>query len=368
MDNTNNDFRDTHAIISLDAYRHNLRYFTEKAHPTKIMPVIKADGYGHGAVELARVAESENVEYLVVAFLSEALELRKNNLKTPILVLNYFKPEYVQLLIENDLTATIFSTHQYNGLKIFLKDKPLKVHAIIDTGMSRVGFNHVDAAEKIQELLSDKKLKVEGLYTHFSSADEDDPSFTNLQIERFKNVSNHFEQIPFKHIANSAGAMFCEENLLDFVRIGIASYGLDPKNIDRGKELEPVLSWETTVSMVKCISKGTSVSYGRTFTAEKNMKVATIPVGYADGYNRLLSNQGEVLIKGKRCRILGRVCMDQFVVDVNHIDHIEPGERVILLGKMESDEISAEEMAQKIQTINYEITCAISKRVVRKYK
>jgi alanine racemase len=368
MYSIDNDFRDTHAIISLDAYRQNLRYFKEKVYPTKIMAVIKADGYGHGAVELAKAAESENVEYLVVAFLSEALELRENGIKTPILVLNYFKPEYVHLLTENNLTATIYSSYQYNGLMKHLKDKPLKVHAIIDTGMSRVGFNHVDAVEKIQELLSDKRLKVEGLYTHFSSADEDDLSFTNLQIERFKTVAKHFEAIPYKHVANSAGAMFCEENLLDFVRIGIASYGLDPKNKKREKELEPVLSWETTVSMVKCISKGTSVSYGRTFTADKTMKVATIPVGYADGYNRLLSNQGEVLIKGKRCRILGRVCMDQFVVNVDHIELIEPGERVILLGKMGSEEISAEEMAQRIQTINYEITCAISKRVVRKYK
>ncbi|MFP4461061.1 MAG: alanine racemase [Thermotogota bacterium] len=361
------DFRDTHALISLKAYKHNLRYFKEKVQPTKIMPVIKADGYGHGAVELAKVAESEQVEYLVVAFLSEALELRNNEIKTPILVLNYFKPEYIPLLIEYDLTATIYSTQQYNTLKNFLKEKPLKVHAIIDTGMSRVGFNHVDAVDKIQELLLDKRVKIEGLYTHFSSADDDNQSFTRLQLERFNNVAKHFEQIPYKHVANSAGAMFCEENLFDFVRIGIASYGLDPKNVERQKELEPVLSWETTISMVKCISKGTSVSYGRTFTAEKTMKVATIPVGYADGFNRLFSNNGEVLIKGKRCRILGRVCMDQFVVDVDEIEKIGIGERVVLLGKMDSDEISAEEMAQKIDTINYEITCSISKRVVRKY-
>ena len=363
-----NDFRDTHALINLEAYRQNLRYFQKKVSPTKIMPVIKADGYGHGALELARIAESEKAEYVVVAFLSEALELRENGIQTPILVLNYFKPEFLHLFVENDLTATLYSAHQYQQLKPYLIDKPLKTHAIIDTGMSRVGFNHVDAVEKIQELLSDKKIKIEGLYTHFSSADEADPTFTKLQYERFKNVAKHFQEVPYKHIANSAGAMFFEENLFDFVRIGIASYGLDPKSIKREKELEPVLTWETVVSMVKCISKGTSISYGRTFTADKTMKVATIPVGYSDGYNRLLSNKGEVLIKGKRCRILGRVCMDQFVVDVNDIETIESGERVVLIGKMGSDEISAEEMAQKIDTINYEITCSVSKRVIRIYQ
>ena len=367
MFTTNNDFRDTHALISLKAYKHNLQYFKNKVSPTKIIPVIKADGYGHGAVELAKVAEAENVEYLCVAFLSEAIELRQNGIKTPILVLNYFKPEYCHFLVENELTATIYSTAQYNKLKPFLQDKPLKTHVIIDTGMSRVGFNHVDAVEKIHDLMSDKRLKIEGLYTHFSSADEVDPAFTKIQYERFKNVAKHFEQIVYKHVANSAGALFFEENLLDFVRIGIASYGLDPKNERRQTELSPVLSWETTVSMVKCISKGTPISYGRTFTANKTMKVATIPVGYADGYNRRLSNKGQVLIKGKRCGILGRVCMDQFVVNVDDIEDIEMGERVVLLGKMGSDEISAEEIAKKIDTINYEITCAVSKRVIRKY-
>lgn len=364
---TTEDYRDTHACISLKAYRNNLRYFKEKAYPTKIMPVIKADGYGHGAVELAKVAESEKVEYLVVAFLSEALELRTNGIQTPILVLNYFKPEYVNLFVENDLTATVYSSDQFHQLQAFLHKKPLKVHVILDTGMSRVGFNYHDAVVKIQPILADTHFEVTGLYTHFSSADENELAFTKLQYDRFKNVAKHFESIPVKHIANSAGALFFEENLFDFVRIGIASYGLDPKNLKREDPLEPVLSWETAVSMVKWISKETPVSYGRTFIAEKAMKVATIPVGYADGYNRLLSNTGEVLIGGKRCRVLGRVCMDQFVVNADDIENIQAGDRVVLLGKMGNEEISAEELAQRINTINYEVTCAISKRVVRKY-
>ncbi|HPF17709.1 MAG TPA: alanine racemase [Thermotogota bacterium] len=367
MYHTDDDYRDTHAIISLKAYRNNLRFFKEKAYPAKIMPVIKADGYGHGAVELARVAESEKVEYLVVAFLSEALELRTNGIQTPILVLNYFKPEYVNLFVENDLTATVYSLDQFHQLQAFLHKKPLKIHVILDTGMSRVGFNHNDAVENIQNVLSDTHFEVTGLYTHFSSADEQDLAFTKLQYDRFQNVAKHFESIPFKHVANSAGALFFEENLFDFVRIGIASYGLDPKNLKREDPLEPVLSWETAVSMVKWISKETPVSYGRTFIAEKAMKVATIPVGYADGYNRLLSNTGEVLIGGKRCRVLGRVCMDQFVVNADDIENIQAGDRVVLLGKMGNEEISAEELAQRINTINYEVTCAISKRVVRKY-
>ncbi len=363
----NHDFRDTYASISLHAYRHNLRFLKERVHPTKIMPVIKADAYGHGALELARVAESEKVDYLVVAFLSEALELRKGGIKTPILVLNYFKPECVNLFVENDLTATIYCLSQYEQLSQFLDKGLLKAHVIIDTGMSRVGFNHIDAIEKINTIAADKRLTLEGVYTHFACADEADSEFTRLQYERFSAVVNRLPNIRLKHVANSAAVLFFEEKLFDFVRTGIASYGLDPRNEKRQEGLEPVLSWETVISMVKCISKGTSVSYGRTFTADRTMKVASIPVGYADGYNRLLSNKGEVLVRGKRCRILGRICMDQFVIDVDQIDDVKAGERVVLLGRMGEEEISAEEMARKIGTINYEITCSISKRVRRKY-
>jgi len=362
------NYRRSRANIDLNSYVHNIKYFQEKCRPTKVMAVLKADGYGHGAFRLAKAAVENGIEYLAVAFLEEAIELRKCGIDCPILVLNYFEPKYVGHFLEHDLTATIYSEHQFEQLRHNLGGDKLKSHVILDTGMARLGHKEIQTAKLIDRMVSDSKIHLEGIYTHFSSADDIDMSYTELQYRRFKDIVSYVkDKVEFIHIANSAGALNFDAEMFDFIRLGIASYGMNPRNEERQDFLEPVLSWETTISFVKKIQKGEPVSYGRTFIAPDKMKVATIPIGYADGYNRLLSNKGQVLVKGERCSILGRVCMDQFVVDVSHITDVEEGERVVLLGKMGSEEISSEEIADLIGTINYEITCNISKRIPRRY-
>lgn len=326
------------------------------------MPVVKADAYGHGAVMLSKAAERIGIDYLAVAFLEEALELRKNQIRTKILVFNYVEKDFVKLAVENNITLTMFSWKQFEEYKN-LKEKPI-VHINVDTGMNRVGVK-VEEAKKFYKNLLESGFKVEGIYTHFAVADslkKDDIEFTKRQYEKFSSLDI---DVPIKHVCNSGASITGIVPYHNYVRLGIASYGLMPSNEVIDEHLKPVLVWRSIVSHVKYIEKGESVSYGRTFVANRKMKVATIPVGYADGYWRHLSNIGEVLINGKRRKILGRVCMDQFVVEGEDVNE---GDEVILIGAQDKEKITAEEIAEKVGTINYEVTCRISKRVPRIYK
>ncbi|HPE68747.1 MAG TPA: alanine racemase [Thermotogota bacterium] len=360
------DSRKTFARIDLGAYSRNLAFFEEHCAPARVAPVIKADGYGHGACQLARAVEAKAFPYFVVAFLEEAISLREAGVRSPILVLNWFEPERVGELLHWDLTATLFCERQMEALEAQLFSGVLPVHVILDTGMSRLGFRPQQLERVAARMRKTRRFRWDGLYTHLATADEPDLERSRVQIREFSEVASQFRgDVRWVHVSNSAGALHLPEGLYDFVRVGIASYGLDPSNQKRPAGLSPVLHWQTAVAMVKEIPRGTGVSYGWTFVAPRSMKVATVPVGYADGYNRLLSNTGQVLIQGKRAPILGRVCMDQFVVDVSHLEAVEMGEPVVLLGKMGSEEMSCEEMANRVQTINYEITCRISSRVPR---
>lgn len=326
------------------------------------MPVVKADAYGHGAVMLSKAAERIGIDYLAVAFLEEALELRKNQIRTKILVFNYVEKDFVKLAVENNITLTMFSWKQFEEYKN-LKEKPI-VHINVDTGMNRVGVK-VEKAKKFYKNLLESGFKVEGIYTHFAVADslkKEDIEFTKRQYEKFSSLDI---DVPIKHVCNSGASITGIVPYHNYVRLGIASYGLMPSNEVIDEHLKPVLVWRSIVSHVKYIEKGESVSYGRTFVADRKMKVATIPVGYADGYWRHLSNNGEVLINGKRRKILGRVCMDQFVVEGEDVNE---GDEVILIGAQDKEKITAEEIAEKVGTINYEVTCRISKRVPRIYK
>lgn len=326
------------------------------------MPVVKADAYGHGAVMLSKAAERIGIDYLAVAFLEEALELRKNQIRTKILVFNYVEKDFVKLAVENNITLTMFSWKQFEEYKN-LKEKPI-VHINVDTGMNRVGVK-VEEAKKFYKNLLESGFKVEGIYTHFAVADslkKEDIEFTKRQYEKFSSLDI---DVPIKHVCNSGASITGIVPYHNYVRLGIASYGLMPSNEVIDEHLKPVLVWRSIVSHVKYIEKGESVSYGRTFVADRKMKVATIPVGYADGYWRHLSNIGEVLINGKRRKILGRVCMDQFVVEGEDVNE---GDEVILIGAQDKEKITAEEIAEKVGTINYEVTCRISKRVPRIYK
>lgn len=340
----------------------NLKYFQEKCYPAKVMPVVKADAYGHGAVMLSKAAERIGIDYLAVAFLEEALELRRNQIRTKILVFNYVEKDFVKIAVENNITLTMFSWKQLEDYKN-LKEKPV-VHINIDTGMNRVGVK-IDEARKFYKKLLENGFKVEGIYTHFAVADslkKEDIEFTKKQYEKFGSLEI---DVPIKHVCNSGASITGIVPYHNYVRLGIASYGLMPSNEVKDEHLKPVLTWKSVVSHVKYIEKGESVSYGRTFIADRKMKVATIPVGYADGFWRHLSNIGEVLINGKRRKILGRVCMDQFVVKGEGVNE---GDEVILIGTQGKERITAEEIAEKVGTINYEVTCRISKRVPRIYK
>lgn len=327
------------------------------------MPVVKADAYGHGAIMLSKAAEKMGIDYLAVAFLEEALELRRNGIRTKILVFNYVEKDYVRLAVDNKITLTMLSWEQLEDYKD-LNEKPV-VHINIDTGMNRVGIKP-EYAKKYYEKLLEYGFEVEGIYTHFAVADSlrnENIEFTKKQYQQFSSVDI---DVPIKHVCNSGASISGVVPYHNYVRVGIASYGLMPSNEVYDTNLKPVLSWKSVVSHVKYIEKGESISYGRTFIADKKIKVATIPVGYADGYWRHLSNIGQVLINGKRRKILGRVCMDQFVVEAD--ENVKIGDEVVLIGKQGNEHITAEEIADKVGTINYEVTCRISKRVPRKYK
>ena len=362
------------AYISKEAIKHNFDKI-KKLLPdnVKIMPVIKADGYGHGANVFAELLE-EKSDYFAVAIIEEAIALREHGVKKPILLLGYTAPVYFEKALQNDITVTILSYEDavamsQAAVKI---NKTAKIHIPVDTGMSRIGFTPDEfGAEEVLKIASLKNICIEGVFTHFATADEADKDFTKLQAERFTHFKNLLEarnvNIKLYHCANSGAIMQHGKLSFDMMRAGIILYGLYPsEEVDKSVlDLIPVMELKTHVAFVKTIKKGDSVSYGRTFTADKDMKIATIPVGYADGYPRLLSNKGRVIINGSYAPIVGRICMDQFMVDVSHIETVKTGDEVVLIGKQNELFIGADEVARLTETINYEVTCNISKRVPR---
>lgn len=339
----------------------------------KIMPVIKADGYGHGAVTFAKLLEKD-ADYFAVAIMEEAIELRENGIETPIMLLGHTNPIYFKEAIENEIVVTILT---YEDAKIMshtasLMNKTAKIQIAVDTGMSRIGFPaNEKGADEAAKIASLENICIEGVFTHFATADEKDGQFTNLQAERFEEFKKLLENrnvcVGIYHCANS-GAIMQHRNLsFDMMRAGIILYGLYPSDeVDKSVlKLEPVMELHSHIAYLKMVKKGDSISYGRTFVAEKDMKIATIPVGYADGYPRLLSNTGRIIVNGRYAPIVGRVCMDQFMADVTGID-VSVGDTAVLLGKCGDLCISAEEIASHAETINYEIVTSISKRVPRK--
>jgi len=357
--------RRTYAVINVRNYLNNLRFFQEHCAPAKVMPVVKANAYGHGAVVLSKAAERMGIDFFAVAFLEEALILRERGIKANILVFNYVEPDMLHVAEKYDITLTLYSWEQ---LWRYSKEgfRP-KCHVKIDTGMRRLGIVPSEANDFV-EAAKKAGFPVEGAYTHFAvadSLDDEDVSFTKSQAEKFEKLDL---DVRIKHVCNSGAAVSKVVNCFDYVRIGIASYGLQPGDTVQSEKIKPVLSWKSVVSHVKTIQPGETVSYGRTFTAFTEMKIATIPVGYADGYWRSLSNRGYVLIHGEKCPIVGRVCMDQFMVDVTHLEDVKMGDEVVLIGKQGENQITAEEIAKMVGTINYEVTCRISERVSRKYE
>lgn len=360
--------------IKLDAVKDNVKNIRGLLKDgVRLLAVIKADAYGHGAVEVAQsLLFDGGADYFGVATYGEAEQLRRAGINTPVLILGaVFDDEYAEL-VKDDITLTVFDFDTAKKLSDTAKKlgKTAKIHIKIDTGMARIGFlPSEDAVEEIIKISKLDGIEIEGMFSHFAKADEADKMPTRVQFEKFMFIKNELLKkgikIPICHICNSAGIIDFPEYHLDMVRSGIITYGYYPSDFVNkdALKLESAMSFKSRVVHIKTVEKGTSVSYGGTFTAKEKMKIATVSAGYADGYSRLLSNKADVIINGVRCRVLGRVCMDQLMIDATHLKNINLGDEVILFGKSGNNKVTVEETAEIMGTINYEVMCGLSRRV-----
>lgn len=366
--------RQTWVEVDLGALASNYRLLrSELPRGTKMMAAVKANAYGHGIVEVSKKLAACGVDYLGVACLDEALVLRKNRILKPILNLGVFLASDIEAVLKNDLMVTVtdFKTAEALDQAARKMKKKARVHVKIDTGMGRLGVWHQGADDFILKLCSLKNLVIEGLYSHFPSADTDE-EFTKSQITSFCALVNKLEilgvNIPIKHVANSMAVIGFKDAHFNLVRPGLALYGLHPKEELFGRiKLRPVLSFKTRVVYLKSVPKGRSISYGRTYVTDKESMIATLPVGYGDGYNRLLSNKGHVLIRGVSCPVVGVVCMDQTLVDVTGVAGVKTEDEVVLVGSQGGHHIRVEDIAGLCHTIPYEVVCWVSPRVPRVY-
>ncbi|MBR4643088.1 MAG: alanine racemase [Selenomonadaceae bacterium] len=361
--------RDVRAEIDLDALRHNFTEIRRRINPdSKLCAVVKANAYGHGAVEVSKVAVKCGADFLAVATVEEGLELRRAGFKLPILILSLIPSQAAEVVVENNLTATVadFELAKKISVAAAKLDKPAKVHLKIETGMGRIGVAAEEAVALAKKISALPSVELEGIFSHFADADSPDRTFTNRQIKIFSDVADKIRSagvnVKIFHLAESAAALDIPEAHFDMVRSGIINYGLYPSaDFPKTIELRPVMKLVARIVYLKKISAGTSIGYGREFVAEHDSLIATLPIGYADGYIRAYKNF-HVEVRGKLAPIAGRVCMDQVMIDVTDIDGVKVGDEVILFG---SDLISIDDAAKHLNTINYEITCLVSERVPR---
>ncbi len=372
-----NEYYRTYAEISLDAIESNLKSLKGKLKRDVLtLAIVKADAYGHGAVGVSKAIQ-DKVDYFGIAELMEAVELRDAGVKKPILVLSYTSPYLYESLIKNELTQTIFNYDDAVALSqaAVRLNKIARVHIAVDTGMSRIGFFcNADSVETVKRINDLPNIYIEGIFSHYACADCEDRSTTQAQTQVFKSfiaaLSKRGVEIPIKHLCNSAGLLTCDEQF-NMVRMGIVLYGLypDPCVIDGSVKLEPAMKIVSHIVHVKDVPEGSGVSYGHTYFTKNKTRIATVCIGYADGYSRLLSNKGSVLINGEYAPVIGRVCMDQLMVDVSSLKDVKVGDEVVILGKDGNNEITAEELAELTGTINYEVVCQFQKRVtILQYK
>ena len=373
----------TWAEISLDAIRRNFLEIRKKINgKARICCVIKADGYGHGAVELSRVYEALGADFFAVSNIDEGIEIRSAGCGLPILILGYTPVRDAPRLHEYNISQAVFSLDYARALSEECQktNSVVKIHIKADTGMSRIGFmcqnfpEDDNSIEEICEACFLPNLISEGLFTHFCVSDEGEEgrSFTRRQYENFRHVRDELNSrgisFPVCHCSNSGAIEDYDETYCDMVRAGIILYGLSPSPKLSGKlDLVPAMTLKTSVAYVKTLKKGATVSYGRTFTAERDMRIATVPIGYADGYVRANAEKGYMLINGQKAKIVGRICMDQTMLDVTDLDYIEQGDEVIVFGTGENGEPTADTLAANTGTINYEVVCIVGKRVPRIY-
>lgn len=364
----------TWAEINLDNINFNLNNIKKLLkEDTKICTVLKANSYGHGSVEIAKFLENKNVDYFAVARLEEAIELRENNIKMPILCLGFVPEESLEYAIKNNITLTIYSLETAKKLNDISEKIGVNanIHIKIDTGMSRIGFEvNEESIDQIIKIANLKNLYIEGIYTHFAKSDEIDKDFTYKQVNRFKFIIDNIEKkginIPIKHVSNSAAIMDLPNLNFNMVRCGIVLYGCYPSDevIKDRLQLKPAMTLKTRVSHIKELKEGTGISYGLRYKTRKQEKIATIPIGYADGFTRMQNNP-KVSINNEVFNVVGRICMDQCMVRIDKDIDIKIGDEVIIFGE---SNISADDIAKDLGTINYEILCMVSRRVDRIYK
>lgn len=364
----------TEAAIDLDAAEHNYNVTRAKLpENVKLLCVIKADAYGHGAVPLAKLFEGR-ADFYGVACIEEAIELKKAGIKTPVLILGAVPKEFYSDIVKYDIRVPIFNLEDAKALsaEAVKQNKTAPFHFCVDTGMSRIGFQvNKESADACLEITKLPNIEAEGLFSHFATADEKDLSKAIAQRDKFKEFIKLLEErginIPIKHINNSAGIMNFDE-YFDMCRMGIILYGLYPSHeVDENLlKIKPVMEWRAHITHIKELEPGREISYGGTYKTSEARRIATIPVGYADGYPRCLSNKGKVLINGEFAPITGRVCMDQFMVDITGID-AKVGDTVVLVGKSGSKELSMEEVSESAYSFNYELPCRVARRVPRTY-
>ena len=369
-----NGYRPTIATISLEAVRHNVHAIQEKVGNSMVMAVVKANGYGHGMLEVARASLEAGAQWLGIATVDEALALREAGLSAPILILGPTFPDTAEICVANDISVAVgtFDLARALGRAALKLRKKARVHIKVDTGMGRFGFWWKDLIPVLSELKKLRGIHLEGTFTHFAVSDIADPSYTRWQNSNFRRFLEATARAKVRfdiiHAANSGAILQHPDAYYDMVRAGVMLYGMLPDPATRPTvPIEPVMTLTTKLVEIRHHPKGRFISYGRTWQTPRKSRIGTLPIGYGDGFSRKFSNRGEVVIRGRRAPIVGRVCMDQTLVDVTHIPEAEVGDDVLLWGKMGENILKVEEVAQWMETITYEVTCALGPRVPRMY-
>ncbi|QLY80471.1 alanine racemase [Clostridium intestinale] len=371
-----NSIRPVWAEVDLGCIEHNVKQIKSLCENKKIYGVVKADAYGHGALDIVQVLLKSGVTDLAVALITEALEIIKSGINVPILILGFTPLTFAEDILNNNIEQTVYDLEYAKKLSEIAqeKNKTAKIHIAVDTGMGRIGFlPNEKGMEAVRQISKLPNINIEGIFTHFSTADEVDKTYSLEQLAKFNKFVDDLEnegiKINIKHASNSAGIMDLPEAHFNAVRPGIIMYGYYPSNevIKERLDLKPALTLKTSVVHVKTLPKDMYISYGRKYKTDKERVIATLPIGYADGYTRALSNKGKVIVNGKLASIVGAVCMDQCMIDVTDVGTVKVGDEVILLGEHGNTRFNADDLAELLDTINYEIICMIGRRVPRVY-
>ena len=371
-----NSIRPVWAEVDLGCIEHNVKQIKSLCENKKIYGVVKADAYGHGALDIVQVLLKSGVTDLAVALITEALEIIKSGINVPILILGFTPLTFAEDILNNNIEQTVYDLEYAKKLSEIAqeKNKTAKIHIAVDTGMGRIGFlPNEKGMEAVRQISKLPNINIEGIFTHFSTADETDKTYSMEQLAKFNKFVDDLEneglKFNIKHASNSAGIMDLPEAHFNAVRPGIIMYGYYPSNevIKERLDLKPALTLKTSVVHVKTLPKDMYISYGRKYKTDKERVIATLPIGYADGYTRALSNKGNVIVNGKLASIVGAVCMDQCMIDVTDVGTVKVGDEVILLGEHGNTRFNADDLAELLDTINYEIICMIGRRVPRVY-